>query len=1606
MLISITDSDLKNKARSDGFDIVFTDSDGTTKLDHEVESYNSGTGELIAWIRIPSLSSSVNNIIYIYYGNSQSTTSQENGSGVWDIHFMGVWHISETGTGTRYDSTGNINHGTPGNYDNDEATTGKIDGADDFGGSDDYIQTTSSESQSSTHFTWECWFKTDTVTNPHHLIWEGIGTENGYGAGQEAHLSINWYNQNNVLACFYGANEANSVVITTPFSDTTTYHHAAFVMTDPGTTPVGELFLDGSSVGTDTGTDALRTTWDTNLRIGSPGANQRYFDGIIDEVRVSNTTRSAEWIDTEYNNLNSPSTFSSMGEEQVGYGYEWVELYNADTSAIDLSGWTLTDNDGNTFNLTGAGTIPIGEYLVCHFGQDGINSTTNVYGPIIGAGIDLKAMLEDNDDLALVNSTGTIVDYVAWGGDPGVDDDAAVTDAEWSDGDYVDTSALAVDETLARDKDSTDMDSKSNWEDTSNKADPFGINATAATLGGQNLYPNLLINEVLFYSGSGKFENRKLITIDHTQVSADLTDFPVLIHLTSDSDLAANAQNDGDDIVFIKYSDNSTQLSHEIQSFDGATGELVAWVNVSSLSSSEVTKFWMYYGNSTCGSQENIAGTWNSGYEIVWHLQESGGGTTDEYKDSTSNAIHGTGGKDDDSSGLGDATETPTRLAGKFGYAQDFNDDGATGDRISSKDLPSAWSAVTGSVWIYGNSAGDDRLWGKSWGQATTDNSVLLRCTGTGANTLGSRFRTDTSSNTGYDPATMQNNVWINYVLTWDGSTDDTVRIYRDGVFQGSGAVVSGNTLYASPPHEFFTLGNVGDGAEDRCFNGYIQEARMSSISRSASWIATEYNNQNSPSIFYNVSTEQNLSKQWVELYNSGSLSLDLTGCKLSDNDGNSFNLSGVSNLPSSGYLVCYLGQTGINSSSSVYGPIENASATPSTMFENSDDLVLLNGEGTIIDYIAWGADSGTDDDAAVTAGEWTNGEYIDTSELLLGETIGRDKDSTDTNTPSDWENSNYNTADPFGIDSNITTPGAQNLYDIPLEYSNVVINEVMFKPATSGWKYRKMIAFNSSQVTGDLTNFPVLIKYRDPDLPTHARSDGYDIYFTSSDGQSRLNHEIEKYDNTTGELIVWVNVTSLSGSTDTVLYMYYGNPSASDQSNPAGVWDINFTNILHLSEVPDGSYEEIQDSTKFGNNGTTYGGMDSSDSVKARIGSGLKFDEINDYIQINDSSSLDTSVNAATIQLWVWWNNTEDGDHQIIMSSSNRFTAGFNDGFEWASQGDGNHFFYPWGGDNMNYNLGPNPFTNRTWHHMVVTLNYSGKDVDIYVDGNAMPFNDINVPTQWTQLASPNDWLWGGNTDRPTRHFNGTFDEIRVSNIVRSQNWIQTEFNNQNRTNDFYDIYREELIGYQWVELYNANNTGVNLNGWTLKDNDGNSYELTGAGTIPSGGYLICHMGQSGTNSSTNVYGYPGNIFGTSDDLGLYTTMNNIVDYIAWGADAGTDDDRAALLGFWTNSEFIDTSSLIENETIGRDKDSIDTNATADWENVSTNEADPYGVNATHGTPGAQNIDYIIPEFEILALPMVSITIIITFFKLYFKNKVTSKRNLKKKNLIELKKR
>jgi hypothetical protein len=341
VLINVTDTNLAAKAQSDGDDIAFADYYGY-KLDHEIEFYNGISGRLIAWVRIPDLSSTTDTIIYIYYGSPLS--GEGNYFAVWDSGFLAVHHLSEA-SGTHYDSTSNNNDGTPfGNL--NQGIAGHIDGADDFDGVNDDVelpQVFTSESQ----FTMEAWFYAEAGSefNAGYIVSQFAGTP-------FVGSMFNVYH-NTSLQFFI-----NSASTATPVSLGTWYYVGG---TFDGTT--GRLYINGIMITQ----FAANLTWPSaRMYIGDRADRTRHWSGLIDEVRVSNIPRSANWIRTCYYNQYDPSGFYTVGEEEVGgTPAEAPIVYNpspadGETSVsvylLELS-FNLTDYQSNLMNYT-VTTIP------------------------------------------------------------------------------------------------------------------------------------------------------------------------------------------------------------------------------------------------------------------------------------------------------------------------------------------------------------------------------------------------------------------------------------------------------------------------------------------------------------------------------------------------------------------------------------------------------------------------------------------------------------------------------------------------------------------------------------------------------------------------------------------------------------------------------------------------------------------------------------------------------------------------------------------------------------------------------------------------------------------------------------------------------------------------------------------------------------------------------------------------------------------------------------------------------------------------------------------------------------------------------------------------
>lgn len=138
-----------------------------------------------------------------------------------------------------------------------------------------------------------------------------------------------------------------------------------------------------------------------------------------------------------------------------------------------------------------------------------------------------------------------------------------------------------------------------------------------------------------------------------------------------------------------------------------------------------------------------------------------------------------------------------------------------------------------------------------------------------------------------------------------------------------------------------------------------------------------------------------------------------------------------------------------------------------------------------------------------------------------------------------------------------------------------------------SDWSYRKAITIDYTKVSNsNQSNFPVLVNLSsDAGLSSHALASGNDIMFTSSDGVTKIPYQRESYSG--GTLAAWVKVPVVSATQNTVIYMYYGNPGASDQQDASNVWDANYAGVYHVNEAGSGSAGEYKESKSGSINGT-----------------------------------------------------------------------------------------------------------------------------------------------------------------------------------------------------------------------------------------------------------------------------------------------------------------------------------------------------------------------------------------------------------------------------------
>ena len=340
-------------------------------------------------------------------------------------------------------------------------------------------------------------------------------------------------------------------------------------------------------------------------------------------------------------------------------------------------------------------------------------------------------------------------------------------------------------------------------------------------------------------------------------------------------------------------------------------------------------------------------------------------------------------------------------------------------------------------------------------------------------------------------------------------------------------------------------------------------------------------------------------------------------------------------------------------------------------------------------------------------------------------------------------------------------------------------------------WNYRKKITINNNLVA-DVTNpsttynnFPILISTTGL---SNVNTNGADIRFTMADGITEIPREIESYNS--GNLEAWVKLTLTKDAgdfTNDEIYMYYGNssatePSASSEFGSENVWNSNFVMVQHMEETDiDGGVGDIKDSTSYGNNGTTSG-MDGNDQVAGNIDGSFDFDATDDRINVGSSTSLD-NLSPLSISVWAKANSTgQVGQGYFIQKGAWGGVNGWR--FQGIATNSTVYFWVHHSTTGLKVSAVNGSLITGELAHWYVTSDGTAVNTYIYKNGIDVSGSRTNEIGSSLDDSSYNVLL--GNTTSNNRTFDGILDEVRISNIARSAEWIKTEFNNQNNSTTF----------------------------------------------------------------------------------------------------------------------------------------------------------------------------------------------------------------------------
>jgi len=308
-------------------------------------------------------------------------------------------------------------------------------------------------------------------------------------------------------------------------------------------------------------------------------------------------------------------------------------------------------------------------------------------------------------------------------------------------------------------------------------------------------------------------------------------------------------------------------------------------------------------------------------------------------------------------------------------------------------------------------------------------------------------------------------------------------------------------------------------------------------------------------------------------------------------------------------------------------------------------------------------------------------------------------------------------------------------------------------------WSYSGAININTTPGGANLSStasendFPLLVKlHKDFFNFSQAKSGGADIRF-SSNGNS-LAYQIEEWDATAGTAIIWVKVPNIKGNAIQAINIHWGNVGASSESSGSAVFSSSnqFLSVLHLD---DATTDEVGTLSPTNVGTTTSAGMIGG-SRHFSGNQGIKSNGITTWVKeaLPHTTSAWFNTTSTGTRIVSWGQEEQQGKVQMWVNGPPHIRL---DGyFSNAST------------------TGTNSFSMNEW--VYVSFSYESGNTHLYINGVLDASNTSSgAPLKISNPA--NFWIGGWNN---SFNYNGDIDEVRVSNVARSADWVKMEFENQ----------------------------------------------------------------------------------------------------------------------------------------------------------------------------------------------------------------------------------